>query len=624
MKNQKDSVDIHFSISYKFTLMAILDAKTLPGYFLKRSDLNPEKTALMQKVNGKWDNTPWKNYKEEVQFIALGLRRLGLHKGESVGILSTTRREWAFADLGIICSGLITVPIYSSSTADDTQYILNDATCKALFVENRSQLEKVIKIKPHVPSLKHIITIEDCNHKEIFPTKGWKEIRRLGEEEFRHDRNAFERIANEVLPHDIVTTVYTSGTTGVPKGVELTSEQFLSVIKDCSDAIDLNEKDIILSFLPTAHIVARAGDQMGTIGFGLTCAYAESIEKLSENIEEIRPTFMICVPRIYEKVYAKILGNVKESSLLKQKIFDWSLKTGIKRSKIIERRWVPSPVLRAKYLIADKLVFSKIRAKFGGRLRFFVSGGAPLSSEIARFFHAAGLLILEGWGLTETTGPITLNREEFYKFGTVGLPLKDVQIKIAEDGEILAKSKKIFLGYHNKDLETEDVFINGWFKTGDIGEIDQDGFIKITDRKKDLIVTAGGKNVAPQKIENLLKTSRFISQVLVHGDKRKFLSAIITINMDQIKQYAKENNINFNSEDELRKNPLIYKLLDEEIKKTNQRLASFETVKRFSILNKDFSIEEGELTPSLKVKRNFCEKRYSDILNKMYMESNYT
>lgn len=604
--------------------MAILEAKTLAECFLSRADLNPDKTALMQKVRGKWENTSWRKYKEEVQFIALGLRRLGLHKGDCVGILSTTRREWAFADLGIICSGLVTVPIYSSSTADDAQYILNDAPCKALFVENRSQLEKIKKFKHQIPSLKHVITIEDCDHKESFPIKSLREIKKLGEEEFRHDKNAFERIAYEVLPHDIITIVYTSGTTGVPKGVELTSEQFVSIIKDCSEAIDFNENDVILSFLPAAHIVARAGDQMGTIGFGLTCAYAESIEKLSENIEEIRPTFMICVPRIYEKVYAKILSSIQESSPLKQKIFNWSMKTGIERSKIIESRLEPSPILRAKYLIADKLVFSKIRAKFGGRLKFFISGGAPLSSDIARFFHAADLLILEGWGLTETTGPVTLNREKFYKFGTVGLPLKDVQIKIADDGEILIKSKKVFIGYHNKELETEDALKDGWFKTGDIGEIDKDGFVKITDRKKDLIVTAGGKNVAPQKIENLLKTSRFISQVLVHGDRRKYLSALITINMDPVKQFAKDNNISFNSDNELRRNPLIHELVEGEIKKINQLLASFETIKRFSILDKDFSIEEGELTPSLKVKRHFCEKRYSDILNKMYTESTYS
>ena len=604
--------------------MPTLEAKTLPEYFLKRVDLKPDKTALMQKINGKWESTSWKGYKNEVRILALGLRRLGLHRGDCVGILSATRREWAFADIGIICSGLITVPVYASSTAEECQYILNDAPCKALFVENSSQLEKIRKIKAQIPTLRHVITMEDCGHKEAFPVKSWEELKRLGEEESRLDKNAFERIAYEVLPHDIITIVYTSGTSGTPKGVELASEQFLSVIADCSEAINFNEDDIILSFLPTAHIVARAGDQMGTIGFGLTCAYAESIEKMSQNIEEIRPTFMIAVPRIFEKIYAKIVGNIHEASSIKKGIFNWSLKTGLKYSKIVESRKKPDALLKAQYLIADKLVFSKIRAKFGGRIRFFVSGGAPLSSEIARFFHAAGLLILEGWGLTETTGPVTLNREESYKFGTVGLPLKEVQIKIADDGEILLKSKKVFLGYHNKELETEDAFTNGWFKTGDIGEIDKDGFIRITDRKKDIIVTAGGKNIAPQKIENLLKGSKFISQALVHGDKRKYLSAIITINMDTVKKFATDNNISFNTDSELRQNPQVHELIGGEIKKINQTLAPFETIKKFSILDKDFSIEDGELTPSLKVKRHFCEKRYSDILNKMYVESIYS
>lgn len=604
--------------------MAKIDAKTLPTFFIQRCDSSPDKTALMQKCNGKWKHITWEDYRKEVRNISLGLRRLGLRKGDYVAILSGTKPQWAFADLGIICSGLVTVPIYQSSTPEDCAYILNDGPCKAIFVENKLQLEKIKKIKSKVPTLKRIITMEECGHKEAFPLKSWAELTKLGEEEFQQDSNAFERIVNEVLPHDIVTLVYTSGTTGVPKGVSLSSEQFISVIKDSQDAINLGERDTILSFLPTAHIVARACDQMGTIGFGLICAYAESIEKIADNLLEIQPTFVISVPRIYEKIYTKIIGNVEKASPLKKKIFNWSLKVGLKYSDLLEARKSPSPLLKAQYLIADKLVFKKIRAIFGSKLRFCLSGGAPLSKEIAHFFNAAGVLLLEAWGLTETTGPVTVNREYFYKFGTVGLPLKDVQIKIAEDGEILIKSKKVFLGYHNKELETEDVFVDGWFKTGDIGAIDNDGFVKILDRKKDIIVTAGGKNIAPQKIESLLRTSHFISNSLVHGDKRKYLSAIVTLDMETIIQYAKQKKITYQSKDELLNNSKIYELIEKEVKSINKNLASFETVKKFTILNRDFTIEEGELTPSLKVRRHFCEKRYSDILNNMYVEHVYS
>ncbi|MFC2075179.1 AMP-dependent synthetase/ligase, partial [Bdellovibrionota bacterium] len=302
-------------------------------------------------------------------------------------------------------------------------------------------------------------------------------------------------------------------------------------------------------------------------------------------------------------------------------LFWWAHGVGKKYSACIESKKPVPAFLKAKYALAYKLVFSKLKAKFGGRLKYFVTGGAPLSASIAKFFHSAGLLILEGWGLTETTGPVTVNRFDNFKFGTVGLPLKDVKIKIADDGELLVKSKKVFKGYFNMPEETAEVFTeDGWFKSGDIGEFDSDGFLKITDRKKDIIVTAGGKNIAPQKIENLLKTCRFIANVLVHGDQRKFLTALVTLNLDELTQFAKDENIEYETVRELVHHEKVFELIENEVKKMNQHLASFESVKRFHILERDFSIEDGELTPSLKVKRRFCEKRYAEFLNKLYSE----
>ncbi|MFQ5458963.1 MAG: AMP-dependent synthetase/ligase, partial [Myxococcota bacterium] len=377
--------------------------------------------------------------------------------------------------------------------------------------------------------------------------------------------------------------------------------------------------DMDLLFLPLAHSFARA-EGLGGIYQGLTTAFAESLDTIAENLGEVKPTIVYSVPRIYERIYTKVNSGARDAGGVKLKLFTWAVGVGRKVSQLKQKGEPIPPLLGFQYALATKLVFSKIQAIVGGRLRFFGSGGAPLAREIAEFFHAAGILILEGYGLTETCPVLTVSTTKAYKFGTVGKPLPGVTVKIAEDGEIIAKGRNIAQGYFKREEATAEAFRDGWFYTGDIGEFDEDGFLKITDRKKDLIVTAGGKNVAPQNIENLLKTDPYISQVMVHGDKRKFLSAIITLDLENVTTWAKEQGIEDLSPVALARNEKVNALIREVVEESSRKLASYETIKKFHLTGADFSVESGELTPTLKVKRKVVTEKYQDVLDGFYDE----
>jgi long-chain acyl-CoA synthetase len=536
---------------------------------------------------------------------------------DRIAILSGSRAEWVQCDLAIQAAGAIAIPIYPSLLDEQVAYILQNSETSLIFVDSAAQLAKIKHIRAQVPHLRHIISIE-----AQAADADTLSLAALGQRGATSDGTAArldERVA-QLTRDDEATYVYTSGTTGPPKGVVQTHGNHLAALEMIRAVLDSTEGEVHLLFLPLAHSFARLEAYTG-LYLGLTTAFAESLDALADNMQEVKPMFMFSVPRVYEKMYARVTSMAASGSQVKQAIFNWSLTVGRQVSALQQRGQAIPAGLRVQHKIATKLVFSKLHARVGGRLRYFFSGGAPLAQEIAEFFHAAGILILEGYGLTETCPILTANRPDRYKFGTVGQPFPGVELRIADDGEILGRGPNIAKGYYKLPEDTAAVFrADGWFATGDIGEIDADGFLRITDRKKDLIVTAGGKNVAPQTIENLLKTDRYISQAMVHGDRRPYLTAILTLDPDEITAYAQAQGIEDTRMAALAANPLIVKLLDERVAAINQRLPSFESIKKFVIVAEDFSQESGELTPTHKVKRKVVTEKYATALAQLYAE----
>lgn len=580
---------------------------------VRRFDRRP---CFQFKKNDKWQTLNWKEVEERVREIAQGLVALGVKKGDAVALFSATRAEWTLCDLGILSLGAVTVPIYQSNTAQQAAYILQNSGARVVFVEGREGCQKVLSEKKVLPSLEKIILISgraDGNGE----TLTLDQLQKNGRDA---DGIQWRKGIDQVRSEDTATFVYTSGTTGPPKGAVLTHGNFIAEIEACGRLFDIAERDVSVLFLPLAHIFARVM-QFYQIRTGFIHAYAESVDKLVDNIGEVRPSFFVAVPRIFEKIHERVHQQVEAGSPLKKAVFSWAVAVGREISLKRQQKERVGPLLGLQGGLAFLLVFKKLKQRLGGRLRYAVSGGAPLSKEISEFFHAAGILILEGYGLTETTAAINCNTQGDFRFGTVGKAIAGVEEKIASDGEILVKGPVVFKGYFKNPEATRQVLSeDGWFKTGDIGEIDPDGFLKITDRKKDIIVTAAGKNIAPQNIENLLKTVPFISQVVVHGDRRKYLSALVTLNRESIEEFARKEQIQFSEFKDLARHPRIFSLVKKAIDEKNKTLPSFESIKKFAILENDFSQENGELTPTLKVKRKFVSEKYEKILNQLYQD----
>ncbi|MBI3541649.1 MAG: long-chain fatty acid--CoA ligase [Deltaproteobacteria bacterium] len=586
----------------------------------------PDREIFFSKEGTQWKGVTWKQYYETVKQLSLGLLELGVQPGENVNLISNTRLEWSAADMAILGARAVTVPVYASNTPDETQYIIDHCEAKIVFVEDNKQLEKVLSVRDRLPRVKKIIVFnmvgspQLANEKDVLSLSA---LRELGKRASSPER--FEQNLLAVKPTDIFTVCYTSGTTGVPKGVVLTHDALMSELEDVdkmiagqNNALEVGEGDRVLSFLPVSHIFGKI-ESMAVYQFGWEVYYAESIEKLLMNMAEVSPTMLFAVPRVFEKAYNRIKASIDESSPSKRKLFDWALGAGRAYYGKVWAGKKPSLLENAQYQLARKLVFSKVYAKFGGRVRFCVAGGAPLPREIGEFMRIVGLTILEGYGLTETCAAVTVNTLDNIKYGSIGKPLPEAAIKIADDGEILVKSRKVFREYYKNPEATREVLsTDGWFHTGDIGVIDDEGFVKITDRKKDLIVTSGGKNVAPQKIENLAKTHKYVSQFMVHGDKRNYLTALVVLEKEDVVKFAKEQNILFSEYTELVKNPKVQGLVQKIVDEVNGKLASFETIKRFKILPNEFTIESGELTPSLKIRRRYCNDKYRSELDSMY------
>jgi long-chain acyl-CoA synthetase len=594
-------------------------SETLAAMFWSRVDKSADRPAQMLKRQGAWTTLTWREVGDIVREVAMGLVTLGRQKGDTVALLSASRAEWVQADFAIFSAGCVTVPVYPTYPPDLIAYVVNDSGARTIIVEDAGQLAKVLEARDKMPGLDSIVVI--AGYEATQPPKmvmTWDTLRRLGRDNAtKHRQTVEERIA-ATKPDDLASIVYTSGTTGPPKGVMQTHGNHIAAQRNSESAAPCEEGWVHLLFLPLAHSFARLESFLGVYR-GLCTAFAENIDKVGDNLKETRPHFICSVPRVFEKVYAKILAGVEAGPPAKKKIFNWAIGVGREVSRH-QQRGQPVPLgLRLKRALAHKLVFSKLHAALGGRLVWAISGGAPLSREIAEFFHSAGILILEGYGLTETCPAATFNRPTKFKFGSVGQALDNVQIKIAADGEILIRGANVAKGYFKQPEATAEVFEpSGWFHSGDIGKIDEDGFVFITDRKKDLIVTAGGMNIAPQNVENLLKSDPFISQVMVYGDRKPYPVALITLADEELKKFARDNGIVATDPMVIVKHPKLVEKVGRIVEEKNTQLQSYAKIKKFTILPADFSQDGGELTPTLKVKRKVVSNKYMSVIEELY------
>ncbi len=585
---------------------------TVPELLWRTVERHGAKAALQYRAGKELTSISYRELAERVANFALGLTQLGVQKGDRVALLSENCPEWAIADLAILSLGAVNVPLYATLPPPQVQHITSDSGAVALIVQNAKQLEKALEVRDRLPDLKQLVLIEA---EEAAPegVTSFAAVEHLGAEQT--DRVEFERRWHAVQPEDLASIIYTSGTTGLPKGAMLTHDNFTSNAQSLPPLVDIRADDTFLSWLPLAHVFERMAGHYLPLLAGSTVCYSEGLRHLAREMGEVQPTIMASVPRLYESIQARVLDEVAKLPPVKRKLFHWALEVGARYNgprKLGER---PGIFATAEYRVADRLVLSKIRARSGGQLRFFISGGAPLAVETDRFFTAVGWTVLQGYGLTETSPVISINRPGNAKFGTVGPPVPGVLVRIAEDGEILSKGPHIMQGYYNQPEETAKVIdSDGWFHTGDIGCLDADGFLRITDRKKDLLVLANGKNVAPQPIEELLRASPYIGTAALFGDRQPVVAALIVPNFTQLERWARERGIAAEPRAELLKHAEVRTLYKQEIDAAGAGLADYEKVRRFALLECDFSQEAGELTPTLKLKRRVVAEKYAGTL----------
>jgi long-chain acyl-CoA synthetase len=597
-----------------------------------------QKPALLRhKAAGSWRDISTDEFVGRVRALGMGLVSLGVGKGDRVAILSENRPDWTAFDHAILSIGAVNVPIYPTLQTEQVRFILDNSASRLLIVSSQAQLDKVLPVLPRVPELKTIVRLDPpagpagigggpaaagggpAGEGAAVAVVPCQEVLRAGEEAQRRDPARHQAIRASVEPGDVASILYTSGTTGDPKGVMLTHGNFVSNVNATLRIIPFTQSDLCLSFLPLTHVFERMAE-FAYLAAGGAIAYAESIDAVAQNLHELRPTVMASVPRLFEKVHARILDAVQASSRIRRLVFASALAIGRRRARVyLDGR--PGPAwARLLWPLADRLVFRTLRARLGGRIRFFISGGAPLSPEISLFFHAAGIRVLEGYGLSETSPVIAVNTLDRTRIGTVGPVLPGVEVRIAEDGEILTRGPHVMKGYFRDEAGTREAMEGGWFHTGDIGLIDADGFLKITDRKKEVLKTSGGKMVAPQPIENLLKSDRFIAQAVLIGDRRKFISALIVPEPAWLESYARLKEIPFRDLSELVDHPRVIDLFRRRIEAKMAGLPHYETVKKFRLLRRELTQEAGELTPTLKVKRRVINQKYADLIESMYRE----
>lgn len=600
---------------------------TISKMFLSKTTRNPHKKAIGWVENNELLFLTNEDYLEKVKIYFYAFMKLGIQTQDRVAILGNTSKEWHFFDIAAMTTRAIVTPVYPTYLAHEVEYILNHSETKFLVLENEGQMQKIIETQQNLKQLKVIISIKDISEETRGKLKSeiqfltFQEFIDVGLAELHQSPKLFEDSIKNSDGNDIASIIYTSGTTGDPKGAVIAQKAFCAMLDNVNSSLRSNilPTDRFLIFLPLSHVLGRC-DSLLNLVFDSESVYAESIDKVVDNLQVAKPTVLISVPRIFEKVYSKVMETIQKESEIKKKVFEWALYISSSYYQKINNDQAPNPYLILQKNLAYKLVFEKIYNRFGGRIRFLVSGGAPLSPEIMMFLQNANLTILEGYGLTETIAPCIINPVVRQIPGTIGLPIGDVQVKFANDGEILIKTKALFSNYYKNEAATKEAFTSdGWFQTGDIGELTTDGYVKITDRKKDIIITSAGKNVAPQKIENLLKLQKHISNAMVVGDKRKFLVAIISIDreafLDELESMGIEGRPGY---EELAQNPKIFEAINQEVELTNRDLASFESIKGFFIATSDFTVENGQITPSLKLKKKVILNAYKKEIDALY------
>ena len=599
---------------------------TLSKHFYKKTTKNPHRKAIGWIENGQLHFLNNEEYLLKVKTLFYGLMKAGIQVQEKVSILAQTSKEWHFFDLAVLCSRAVVTPIYPTYMAHEVLYILNHSESKIIVVENESQFQKILEIQNDLKTLTTVIALKEISEASVKQLK--KEIAFIPYQQLLDDGFAeagkspslFTDYVENSDENEVASIIYTSGTTGDPKGAVISQKAFMVMLNNVYSSLKNNilPSDRSLTFLPLSHVLGRCDSFLNLI-FEFETVYAESLDKVVDNLQLAQPSILIAVPRIFEKVYAKILDNIAKENELKKKVFEWALSASNAYFEKINQDRSPSTFEILQKNLAYKLVFEKIYDRFGGKIRFLVSGGAPLSADIIKFLQNANLTILEGYGLTETVAPCILNPVVRQVPGAIGLPLGEVQVKFAEDGEIMLKTQALFSHYYKNETATQEAFRDGWFLTGDIGELTVDGYVKITDRKKDIIITSAGKNVAPQKIENALKLSKHISNAMVVGDRRKFLVAIISIDreafMDELDSLGVGSTPTY---EDLATNSHVYEIIDAEIAETNKDLAQFETIKGFFIAPNDFTVENGHITPSLKLKKKVILKTYEKEVDALY------
>ncbi len=594
---------------------------TVPLRFKATVEKYGDRVALREKELGLWKDISWRAYYEGAKKVGCALVALGLKKGECVSIIGDNAPEWVMADLGIQCVGGISVGVYATNAWPQVEYVIRDSRSRFFFVENEEQLDKWLHFRDNVPHLKKVI-VWDLKGLRTFKdpdVMSFDDLIILGELYEKEHPRTFETRMAEVTPEDLSVLIYTSGTTGPPKGAMLTHRNVTWMGQAISQANPLRETDEVLSFLPLCHIFERLFSVFAAITYGYVVNFVEKPDTVMENMIEISPTIGYAVPRIWEKYASGIMIRMMDATWFKRTVFNLALKIGKKRATIkMAFEEVPF-FLEGLYQLAYFTVFRKLKERLGfDRMRIAYSGAAPISPEVLHFYHSIGVNLMEGYGQTEGTGVTCVSRDGKVKFGTVGPPLPGVEVRIAEDGEILVKSPAVFKGYYNKPEATREALRDGWLYSGDIGELDEDGFLKITDRKKDIIVTAGGKNISPQYIENKLKFSPYINDAIVIGDGRKFVSCLILIDEDNVVKYAQDHKIPFSTYRDLTEAEEIVRLIREEVDKVNATLSRVESIKKFTILPKKLYEEDGEVTPTMKVKRKFVNEAFKDLIEAMY------
>jgi len=598
------------------------EERTINDVFRNRVAKYQDRLAVRKKLNGEWHSATWNEYYDRARAAGLGLLELGAQKGDRVCILSENRLEWLYTDMGGMGVGLCIVPVYATLPESEVGFIVGNSEAKVIVVEDAVQLEKALYAKERCSSLQKIVLIKEDDAGEENPDViSFGALSDLGHKKYEQDQDLFPKLSKEVKPQDLATIQYTSGTTGLPKGAIITHKNIHSVLVSLHSVEPkyATDTDHTSPFLPLSHVYGRIADHMMGMYEGITSSYVESINTIVDDIKEVRPNMVMAFPRVLEKVYFKIQARVEEESALKQKIFRWGQSIGSQVAELQEKKEPVPFMLGLKYKIAYAMVFKKLRDALGGRVRYMTASGGPTAREIQHFFNAAGIKVVEGYGMTEATAPVTMSNLDHYRIGTTGPAIPGLEIKIADDGEILIRGDNVVSGYWNMPEETGNAFTeDGFFMTGDIGNLDENGFLTITDRKKDLIITAGGKNVAPQKIETLFMNDPLFSTFIVIGDRKKYLSALVNINLEKAEMLARKMEIPFEKPEEILDNEKFLALVEERVQDKNKYLARFETIKKYTIIKKQFTPESGELTNSFKVKRKVVHEKYGNIIDSMY------